>query len=175
MDYEKLMLKIKNKYFPELKDVDVHVKPLWILNIWLLDLISFRPLMWIFNNNIYYNPSVIKKRKYNKKTLSAIFAHELAHIVQNNRRRLNWFQKIILILKEWESTIFDKKYISRIEKEADRIVIKKGLGKLLIETRKSEKDEKLGKIHRIMKKKYYSRVNRIYYSDKDLEKLVKKK
>jgi hypothetical protein len=179
MDYEKLMLEIKNKYFPELKYVKVRVKPLWILNIRLLDLISFRPLMWIFGNTIYYNPKMIKNRRYDRKILSAIFAHELAHVIQYNRLKLNWFQKIIRMIREWIGYIFDKEYISKIEKEADRIAIKKGFGKLLIKHRNSGESRikkiKSTWIRKKVKKIYDSRINKIYYSSKDLEKLVKKK
>lgn len=167
MDYEKLMLKIKNKYFPELKDVNVHVKPLWILDIRLLDLISFRPLMWIFDKTIYYNKAAIKRKRYNNKILTGIFAHELAHILQHNRLKLNWFQKIIRLLRGWTSTIFDKKYISKIEKEADRIAIRKGFGKNIMLVRRNNE--------KTLSKKELDRRRKIYYSPEDLEKFVHSK
>lgn len=158
MDYEKLMLKIKDKHFPELKDVNIKVKPLWILDLKILDKISYRPSMYVVGKNIYYNENMIKRKKYSNRTLRTIFAHELAHVVQS--KRFNWIKIIIHAIKYY----VDRKYTSKIEKEADRIVIKKGFGKDLIRMYKiSEKNSSKTKMRWVKK---------VYYSSKDLEKLV---
>lgn len=112
MDYEKLMLQIKNEYFPELKDVNVHLKPLKILDSKIFEKISFRPLMWVFMKNIYYNEKGMKRRRYDDGCLRSILAHELAHIIQTIK--MNWFQEILFNIH----TIIDRKYNSKIEKRS---------------------------------------------------------
>ncbi len=160
MDYEKLMLEVKNKYFPELKDVKVKIKVIGKFGMVFWKIIyGFEPFMLGSKNAIYYNKRKIKK--FNKKILSTIFAHELSHALQE--KRLNWYKKIISFIKYF----FSINYRSKYEKEADRTAIKKGFGKDLISARKL--------INKIYKKNEVEKRRKVYYSPEDLEKLVYRK
>jgi hypothetical protein len=150
MDYEKLMLKIKNKYFPELQDVKI--KPMGRFHLKFLKIThGLTPDMATYRKTIYYNKKTC--RNFNIKELSGVFAHELAHILQ--KKKLNWFQYIVFLLK------YDA---SKLEKQADRIAIRKGFGKGLISARRNKE--------KTLSKKELDRRRKIYYSPEELEKLV---
>ena len=110
MDYEKLMLAIKNKYFPELKDVKL--KPIGKFEMKILRRMhKFTPDMVAYKKAVHYNKSSVKN--FNNKELGGIFAHELAHLIQT--KKLNWFQQIIFQIKAGTSL----SYRSKLEKEAE--------------------------------------------------------
>lgn len=154
MDYEKLMLKIKNNYFPELKDVTVRVKPSKFKFFRISVMGTFPPI-----KNIYYNEQKIKK--YNNRNLQALFAHTLAHIAQTIK--LNLFQLIYFHLRY----LINLNYRSKIEKEADLLVIKKGFGESLVTARKLT--------NKLESKNERERRKKAYYSIKNLKKLVRKR
>jgi hypothetical protein len=169
MDYEKLMLKIKNEKFPELKDIDVKVKPMpkiftKVVNSKIFRKFNLTPLMSIvLGKHIYYNDGLIKKMKYNNKIIISIFAHELSHAIQNKKeKKKNQFQNILNITIKSIKYYFIVSYRSKHEKEADRIAIKKGFGKGLI-------------MFREWKNKKTRNKKSVYYTAEELKKLVYKK
>ena len=87
-NYNELLQKIKNTHYPELKDIQIKLKPLKILKkVFMVTL--------PFSNNIYYNKDVILN--CNEPALKAVLMHELYHIIQF--KKLNILQKIFFIPK----------------------------------------------------------------------------
>ena len=64
-----------------------------------------------------------KSRKYSKKALKGLLAHELSHL--ENSTKMSFYRKIIYFIK-W---FFSKKIKAEYETMADMLLIKKGYGK----------------------------------------------
>jgi len=116
--YNSLLKELKEKYFPELDDTNIKIKPLRILKkVFMITL--------PFSKTIFYNIEVIKK--CNDRVLKAVLIHELYHRIQF--KKLNIFQKIIFVPRYH----IIEKFRIKHELEAHTAVVLKGLGKELIE------------------------------------------
>ncbi len=94
----------------------------------------------IFRNYGFYLPIIniicISKRKnFSDKEKRGIFAHELCHAEQSNKKR--FFGNIFIFISYW----FFKKTRKKIEIQADKLVIKKGYAKELLQMTKTFEKE----------------------------------
>lgn len=153
MNYNLLLQKLKNKYYAELNNIKIELKPLKILRKAFMITLPFF-------TNIYYNKKILEK--CNDKALKAVLMHELYHIVQF--KRLNFLQRLILIPRYHLS----KKFRREHEIEAHIGVVKKGFGKELIELNKFIRG-------RYSEKTWEEKRSNCYLTEKDIEQLMHEK
>lgn len=125
MNYNLLLKKLKNDNYPELREVNIELKPTKILGKTFMITLPF-------SKKIYYNAKIIKK--CNTRALKAVLLHELCHIIQF--KRLNFLQKLIFLPRYHLSTKYRKEH----EIEAHTEVVKRGFGQELIELNKFVKE-----------------------------------
>jgi predicted SprT family Zn-dependent metalloprotease len=151
MELEKLVRDIQKKHFPELKDMVIQLIPKESLNTTM----EVSP----FSDNVRFNPAKVKANTDEENW--ATIGHEFCHFVQY--RKMNFFQKVAHYVRV--GLLKDIKHLSKIEKEADRMAIKKGFGPALVKARR--KGDKMAS------KKFLAIRRKIYYSPEELEKLIK--
>ena len=106
------------KIFPEVKKSFPEIKS-------KLKVFSKRSFMWSspITGNVYYNPKQIKG--FSKTALKGVIAHELAHQVAY--KQMCCLTKLFFKIK-----YKNPNYKRKVEREADKIAVKKGFGKELI-------------------------------------------
>ncbi|MCK4364579.1 MAG: hypothetical protein KAW45_00855 [Thermoplasmatales archaeon] len=153
MNYDKRLQELKFKYFPELKNVEIDIKPLRILKkVFMVTL--------PFSKTIYYNKIAINQ--CNEKVLKAVIIHELYHLLQF--RKLNIFQKLVFLPRYH---IFNY-YRIKHELEAHTAVVLRGFGEELIELNKFV-------ISRYPRKIWDEKLSNYYLTEEKIIKLMKKK
>jgi len=117
--YRKIVDSLIEKSFPNLRGKKIIVTETKILNFNY----SATTVYFVFLSWIGVHP---KSKKYPPEALTALFAHELAHI--DLIANMGVWQKLIFAF----SWLFTKKCKANFEKDADMLAIKKGYGKGLI-------------------------------------------
>ncbi len=121
-NYHKEVNILRKKSFPEIRGV-----------IWIIKIPFFIPgaaAIWLLPNlNLLVFST--KCKILSKNALRGLIAHELSHFSIFQKSSWKRFWKLIFTIT--------KKEIIRMEKEADRLAIKKGYGKELIATKKKAK------------------------------------
>lgn len=115
--YRKLVNDIRKKSFPEIKG-----------RIWIVEIPFFIPgglALWILPK-ISLLTLTNKCKGLSKKSLTGLIAHELSHFSLYQEKR--WIQFYPDVMKY----IFSRKYGVEIERNADKLAIKKGYGRELI-------------------------------------------
>jgi len=153
MDYHNLLQYLKNKFFPELKNTNVNLKTSRILGKTFMITLPF-------TNNIYYSNRIIQK--CNKQALTAVFIHELYHIVQF--KKMNIFNKI-LFLPRYHLL---NKYRINHELECHIEIVKRGFGKELLELNKFVKE-------RYNKDIWSKNISNYYLSDEKIKSIMEDK
>ena len=150
-NYNKLVKEIRKKSFPEIKG------KIWIIKIPFP--IPGAAVFWLFPKlNIL--ALTTKCHKLKKSALIGLLAHELSHFSISQRKK--WICFYYAFIKY----LFSHKYRIKEEKKTDRLAIKKGYGKELIETKIEAS--------KICKSKKYEKISNNYLSVEDVRKYMRK-
>ena len=150
-NYNKLVKEIRKKSFPEIKG-----------KIWIIKIPFSMPggaVFWLFPRlNIL--ALTTKCHKLKKNVLIGLLAHELSHFSIFQRKK--WIGFYLIFIKY----LFNYKYRIKEEKKADRLTIKKGYGKELIEVKIEAK--------KVCKGTIYEKISDNYLTVEDVEKYMLK-
>ncbi|MCD4759370.1 hypothetical protein K8R33_00595 [archaeon] len=117
-----------------------------------------------FGDKIYYNKKKFGQYKFSDTAIKGIIAHELAHKTQ--AKKANIFEKTKILLNQKFSIFNNLKEEMKIEREADKIVIKRGYGKELIQFYKEIEIK-------VKDKKFIQKKKKSHLSIKEIKKLMK--
>jgi hypothetical protein len=145
-DYKKLMKKIIKKSFPEIRG------KIFIYRMKLLvGKAGALPLPFKLNF-IFMTPKLDNK---SKKYINGILAHELSHILRNEKS--SWLKNISVLYKYWISS---KKFRKNEEVETDKLAIRKGFFNEIYEISKDRKS-KMGKKYYLTSKEILNYYNKL--------------
>lgn len=150
-DYHRLAQELVNKYFKELKNVNIKIKPLRILK-------QASMITSPFTNKIYYNKDALKK--CSGKALKGLLAHELYHFIQF--RRLNFFQRLFFI--PMYHLVEDRRINHEVEDHME--LINRGLSEELLALNNFVRK-------RHSKQLWDNKLSKYYLSDEKIRKIVK--
>ncbi len=155
-NYKKLVKEMRKKSFPEIKG------KIWIIKIPFS--IPGGAVFWLFPRlNIL--ALTTKCFELKKSVLIGLLAHELSHFSIFQRKK--WICFYLFFIKY----LFNHKYRIKEEKKADRLAIKKGYGKELIEVKiEAKKICKGTKYENFV----HEKISNNYLSVKDVEKYMSK-
>lgn len=150
-NYRKEVNSIRKKSFPEIKG------KIWIIKIPFP--IPGGAAIWLFPN-ISLLAFSTKCKVLSKNALRGLIAHELSHfsIFQKGKWRCFYLSFI--------KYLFNHKYRVKVEKKTDRLAIKKGYGKELIEVKIEAK--------KVCKGTRYEKISGNYLSVEDVRKYMRK-
>ena len=150
-NYRKEVNDIRRKSFPELKG------KIWIIKIPFP--LPGAAVFWLFPRlNIL--ALTTKCHKLKKSSLIGILAHELSHFSIFQKKKWRCFYLSFI------KYLFNHKYRVKVEKKTDRLAIKKGYGKELIEVKIEAK--------KVCKGTRYEKISGNYLSVEDVRKYMRK-
>jgi hypothetical protein len=165
---EKVLQEVVDRYYSELKDLNIQVKIGWLIStsygmIFTIGGVGARYIPWEKKYIIFWDDNLIKISEKDRESLyKGMIAHELSHLVRILREEdeRSASKKLTNLLKKLP--VFRSIIQHREELEYDEDVIKRGLGRELLLTK------------RVLGKSLKALGNRINgYSAEEIEDMIK--